>query len=307
MLGSNLLGEESLPRKYKDVDFRTRILGYAIYLDGHNGKAIRLTTTGMGGSIKLIGGEYSKSEITLINGEGDGFITILNKEAKSGLALANKQNGGDIEIIKDNKTYAKLNVKEHGANFAIAGQKGNIGIGFDELGGNVIVSDDNYYPRVSITNGEYGGMLAIHDNAGNTKASLEVGELGGIVGIYSNDGKTKASIEDSDFGGNIRIFDNNANAMAMLSAFSFDMETSAGILSLLDNDGNLKSVLGAKNGHGFLEIDGIRNNAAVYLGSDEFGGNVQVYDVAEKPKAGLVIDRHGNGRVFALDQNGNSK
>lgn len=308
LLTSSYRADESLPSKYKEVDFRTRILGYAIYLDGHDGTAIRLTTTGMGGSIVLRGGEHSKSEITLINGEGDGLITILNKDAKSGLVLTNGIDGGNIEIIKDNKTQTKLNVKEHGANLAMAGHKGNIGIGFGEFGGAVIISDNDFNPRAVLTDSAHGGAVTVQDKDGYTKATLEVGELGGIVGVYGNDGTMKASLEESDdFGGKIRVFDNNENVMAMLSAFSFDMETSAGNLSLMDNDGNLKTVLGVKNGNGFLEIFGSLNNTAVLLGSSEFGGQVRVHDVFENPKTGLGIDQHGNGRFFTLDKNGNPK
>lgn len=308
LLTSSNLGDESLPHKYKDVNFRTRILGYAIYLNGHDGKAIHLTTTGMGGSITLLGGEKSKSEITLINGEGDGLITILNSEAKSGLVLTNGIDGGDIEIIKDNKTQTKLNVKEHGANLAMAGHKGYIDIGFAEQGGGVIITDNDLNPRVVLTDGAHGGTVTVRDKDGYTKAALEIGELGGIVGVYGNDGTMKASLEESnDFGGKLRVFDNNENVMAMLSAFSFDMETSAGSLSLMDNDGILKTVLGVKNGNGFIEIFGSLDNTAVLLGSSEFGGQVRVHDVFENPKTGLGIDQHGNGRVFTLDKNGNPK
>lgn len=103
LLTSFFRADESLPSKYKEVDFRTRILGYAIYLDGYDGTAIRLNTTGMGGSIVLSGGEHSKSEITLINGEGDGLITILNKEAKSGLVLTNGIDGAISKLLRITK------------------------------------------------------------------------------------------------------------------------------------------------------------------------------------------------------------
>lgn len=190
----------------------------------------------------------------------------------------------------------------------MAGNNGNIGIGFGELGGAVIISDNDFNPRAVLTDSAHGGTVTAQNKDGYTKATLEVGALGGIVGVYGNDGNMKASLEESDdFGGKLRVFDNNENVMAMLSAFSLDMETSAGNLSLMDNDGNLKTVLGVKNGNGFLEIFGSLDNTAVLLGSSEFGGQVRVLDVFENPKTGLDIDQHGNGRFFTLDKNGNPK
>ena len=308
LLTSSYRADDSLPSKYKEVDFRTRILGYAIYLDGYDGTAIRLTTTGMGGSIVLRGGEHSKSEITLINGEGDGLITIRNKEAKSGLVLTNGLDGGNIEIIKDNKTQTKLHVKEHGANLTMVGHKGYIDIGFAEQGGSVIITDNDYNPRVVLTDGGHGGTVAVQNKDGNTRASLAVDEIGGTVGVYSNNGKIQASLEEgNNFGGKIRVFDNNENAIAMLGARSLDGNTSAGNLTLSGTDGKLKAVLGAKNGNGYFEISGKLGNTAVLLGSSDFGGQVRVYDVFENPKTGLGIDQHGNGRFFTLDKNGNPK
>ncbi|MDE0186037.1 MAG: hypothetical protein OXP71_11400 [Candidatus Poribacteria bacterium] len=308
LLTSSYRADESLPSKYKEVDFRISVYNFGIFLNGHNGKAIDLTTTGMGGSIKLIGGEHSKSEITLINGEGDGLITILNKDAKSGLVLTNGIDGGNIEIIKDNKTQTKLNVKEHGANLAMAGHKGNIGIGFGELGGAVIISDNDFNPRAVLTDSAHGGTVTVQDKGGNTRASLAVDEIGGTVGVYSNNGKIQASLEEgNNFGGKIRVFDNIENAIAMLGARSLDGNTSAGNLTLSGTDGKLKAVLGAKNGNGYFEISGKLGNTAVLLGSSDFGGQVRVHDVFENPKTGLGIDQHGNGRFFTLDKNGNPK
>ena len=129
--------------------------------------------------------------------------------------------------------------------------------------GGLIIKDNDYNPRVGLTDGAHGGTVAVQNKDGNTKASLAVDEIGGTIGVYSNNGKIKASLEEGDnFGGKIRVFDNNENALAMLSTFSFGSGASAGNLSLLGTDGNLKAVLGTKNGNGFLEIFGNLDNSA---------------------------------------------